>query len=89
MASFPSLSLLVPIRSIVIDAEDRKKIKQLYIIKEDGTKVILEDILRDPSTPNAWYLLMWRPAEDILKPLALKAYQRMTKIFEGLYPETI
>jgi len=73
----------------VVDAEDREKIKQLYIIKEDGTRVVLADVLRDPSTPNAWYLLMWRPDNDILKPLALKAYQRMTRILEKLYPSAI
>ena len=73
----------------VVDAEDREKIKQLYIIREDGSKVVLADVLCDPSTSGSSDLLMWRLDNDILKPLALKAYQRMAGILKGLYPSAL
>lgn len=69
----------------IADAEDREMIEQLFIIREDRSKVVLIDVLRDLNTPGASELLMWRLDNDILKPLALKAHQRMVKILEGLY----
>ena len=73
----------------VADAEDGEKIKQSFIIKENGSKLTLADVLCDPTTPEASDLLMWRIDEDILKPLALKAHQIMAGIIEGLYPSTL
>jgi len=73
----------------VVDAEDGEKIKQSSIIREDGSKLTLADVLCDPTTPEASDLLMWRIDEDILKPLALKAHQIMAGIIEGLYPSTL
>jgi hypothetical protein len=70
----------------VAGAEYSEQIKQLFIIREDGSKVVLADVLCDPTKPEASDLLMWRLDNDILKPLALKAYQRMAGIIEGLYP---
>ena len=71
------------------DAEDGEKIKQSFIIREDGSKMTLADVLCDPTTPEASDLLMWRLDEEILKPLALKAHQIMDGIIEGLYPSTL
>jgi len=68
------------------DAEDAEMIKQSFIIREDGRKVVLADVLCDPTMPEASDLLMWRIDNDILKPLALKAFQKMAGIIEGLYP---
>jgi len=68
------------------DAEDAEKIRQQFIVREDGSRVVLADVLCDPSTPEASDLLMWRIDYDVLKPLALKAYQKMAGIIEGLYP---
>ena len=73
----------------VAGAENGEKIKQSFIIREDGSKLILADVLYDPTTPEASDLLMWRLDEDILKPLALKAHWIMNKIIEGLYPSTL
>ena len=61
-------------------------IRQSFIIREDGIKVILADVLCDPTKPEASYLLMWRIDNDVLRPLALKAFQKMAGIIEGLYP---
>jgi len=61
----------------VVDAEDGEKIKQLLIRANNQ------------NTSEASDLLMWRPDEDILKSSALKAYQRMAGIIEGLYPSTL
>jgi len=72
----------------VADAEDSEQIKQLFITREDGSKVVLADVLLDPTIPGASDLLMWRLDNDILRPLALKAYQRMARIIEGLYPSS-
>jgi len=63
-----------------------EKIRQPFIIREDGRKAVLADVLCDPSTPEASDLLMWRIDNDVLKPLALKAYQKMAGIIESLYP---
>jgi len=68
------------------DAEDAETIRQSFIIREDGRKVVLADVLFDPSIPEASDLLMWRIDNDVLKPLALKAFQKMAGIIEGLYP---
>jgi len=67
------------------DAEDAEMIKQSFIII-DGKRVVLADVLRDSRTPEASDLLMWRIDNDVLKPLALKAFQKMAGIIEGLYP---
>lgn len=48
--------------------------------------MVLADVLADPTSPKAYDLLMWQIDNDVLKPLALKAYQRMAGIIEGLYP---
>ena len=68
------------------DAEDAEMIKQSKIIREDGRRVVLADVLCDPTMPEASDLLMWRIDNDVLKPLALKAFQKMAGIIEGLYP---
>lgn len=68
------------------DAEDAEKIRESFIINLDGRKVVLADVLCDPTTPEASDLLMWRIDNDVLKPLALKAYKKMAGIIEGLYP---
>ena len=68
------------------DDEDAEKIRQQFIIREDGSRVVLADVLADPTSPEASDLLMWRIDNDVLKPLALKAYQKMAGIIEGLYP---
>ncbi len=68
------------------DSEDAGIIKQSFIIGEDGKKVVLADVLSDPTMPEASDLLMWRIDLDVLKPLALKAFQKMAGIIEGLYP---
>ena len=68
------------------DDEDAEKIRQQFIIREDGSRVVLADVLADPTSPEASDLLMWRIDNDVLKPLALKAYQKMAGIVEGLYP---
>ena len=68
------------------DAEDAEMIKQSFVIREDGRKVVLADVLCDPTIPEASDLLMWRIDNDVLKPLALKAFQKMAGIIEGLYP---
>ena len=73
----------------VAGAENGEKIKQSFILREDGSRLTLVDVLCDPTTPEASDLLMWRLDEDILKPLALKAHQIMNKIIEGLYPSTL
>ncbi|MFX0206248.1 MAG: hypothetical protein ACFFDT_09690 [Candidatus Hodarchaeota archaeon] len=46
----------------------------------------MADVLGDPTTPEASDLLMWRIDKDILRLLALKAFQKMAGIIEGLYP---
>jgi hypothetical protein len=68
------------------DAEDAEKIRQQFIIREDNSRVVLADVLADPTSPDAYDLLMWRIDNDVLKPLALKAYKKMVGIVEGLYP---
>ena len=68
------------------DAEDAEKIRQQFIIREDGNRVVLADVLADPTSPDAYDLLMWRIDNDVLKPLALKAHKKMAGIIEGLYP---
>jgi hypothetical protein len=68
------------------DDEDAEMIRQQFIIREDGIRVVLADVLADPTSPEAYDLLMWQIDNDVLKPLALKAYQRMAGIIEGLYP---
>jgi len=80
--------IIQDIKNIIaaVDHEDAKKIRQSFIIREDGKKVILADVLCDPSTPEASDLLMWRIDNDVLKPLALKAFQKMAEVIEGLYP---
>ena len=75
----------------VADADNREKIKQMDITREDGSKVVLVDVLCDPSTPGSSDL-MWdleSRTRDILKTLALKAYQIMAGILEGLYPSAL
>ena len=68
------------------DDEDGEMIRQQFIIREDGNRVVLAEVLADPTSPEAYDLLMWQIDNDVLKPLALKAYQRMAGIIEGLYP---
>jgi len=67
------------------DTEEAEMIKQSFIII-DGKRVVLADVLHDPRMPEASDLLMWRIDNDVLKPLALKAFQTMAGIIEGLYP---
>ena len=67
------------------DPEDAETIKRSFVIV-DGRKVVLADVLCDPGAPGASDLLMWRIDNDILKPLALKAFKKMAEIIEGLYP---
>ena len=69
-----------------VDDEDAEMIRQQFIIREDGIRVVLADVLADPTSPEAYDLLMWQIDNDVLKPLALRAYRRMAGIIEGLYP---
>ncbi len=69
-----------------LDKRDRETILKSELSYESGGEFIkLGDMLKDPTLDHVF--VMWSLlSKDILEKLALKAYTRMKKIVEGVYP---